>query len=46
MQYVRNNPAFNLGKERQALTDVWTSEKVIQALIEKGVELIGYKDIE
>jgi predicted glycoside hydrolase/deacetylase ChbG (UPF0249 family) len=46
MQTVNFNPDFNLGKERQAVTDVWTNEKVKKALIDKGVELIGYKDLK
>lgn len=46
MQNVRSNPAFNLGKDRQVVTDIWTNEKVKKALEEKGVELISYKDIE
>lgn len=45
MQTVTDNPADNLGKERQTVTDIWTNEKVKKALQEKGVELIGYKDI-
>ena len=46
MQTVNNNLDFNLGKERQAVTDVWTSEKVKKALSDKGVELISYKDLK
>jgi len=46
MQTVNYNPADNLGKERQAVTDIWTNEKVKKALQEKGVEIIGYKDIK
>lgn len=45
MQTVNYNPDFNLGKERQVVTDVWTNDKVKKALIDKGVELIGYKDL-
>jgi hypothetical protein len=45
MQMVKNNPDFNLGRERQAVTDAWTNVKVKKALTDKGVELIGYKDL-
>ncbi len=45
MQMVKNGLDFNLGKDRQAVTDIWTSQKVKDALHKKGVELVSYKDL-
>jgi len=35
----------NVAEDRQAVTDVFTSEKVKAAIKEKGIELIGYNDL-
>ena len=35
----------NLAIDRQSVTDIFTNKKVIWALRDKGVRLIGYADI-
>lgn len=36
----------NVAEDRQSVTEVFTSEKVKAAIKEKGIELIGYRDLE
>ncbi len=36
---------YNVAEDRQGVTDLFTSEKVKAAIKQKGIELIGYKDL-
>jgi hypothetical protein len=45
MQRVNTDSLLHLGKDRQAVTDIWTNDKVKNAILEKGIELIAYKDL-
>ena len=45
LQAIHHIGYENVAKDRQAVTELLTSEKVKEAIIRKGIRLVSYKDL-
>jgi CubicO group peptidase (beta-lactamase class C family)/predicted glycoside hydrolase/deacetylase ChbG (UPF0249 family) len=45
MKAIQHVGYENVAEDRQGVTDIWTNERVRKIIQDKGIQLIGYKDL-
>jgi hypothetical protein len=46
LQAIHHTGYENVAEDRQGVTDTWTNAEVKEAIKNKGIQLISYKDLQ